>query len=445
MRSYLIRHPWCAVLTFSLVGCFDPAKLQVDSSVSDQPSVNDAGKVDGGADVMTPPPDADTPDTVSPVDAPPADVAVDTGAPDAGAVCTRSRVFITTTNYMRGGYALGRFAPTPMLMALGDMAPDQDHAPVESQCVVYELLRGDDVLAVLDTQNLPTVARRIPLRMMGAGADGGRNLVNPYDVLGVTATKAYVAQYALPRLAVIDPTMQGEAAVRGLIDLSPVRSMMDMDASGSPEPMGFVRAGRYAFVGLQNLNNFAPVTNGTVAVVDTMSDTLYDVDGSTPGTDAIRLTGQNPSAVVTTPGGGIVVAESGSFMALDGGIETVDPMMFRASGFRVTESALGGNVGSIVMLTESRGWAVVTAMDFSQSRVVEFDLMTGTVGVTVLSAGEIGGLGRDPEGNVWVLDRSMGRAGARVFQVTAAVGGTELTTMPLSTGMYPPNGIAFIP
>lgn len=445
MRSYLVRHPWCAVLTFAVVGCFDPDKLQVDGSVSDRPVANDNVAVDGGADVMTPPPDADTPDISPPGDVPPADVTTDTGAPDAGAVCTRSRVFITTTNYMRGGYALGRFAPTPMIMALGDMAPDQDHAPVESNCVIYDLLRGDDVLAVLDAQNLPTIARRIPLRMMGAGADGGRNLANPYDVLGITATKAYVAQYALPRIAVIDPTMQGEAAVRGLIDLSPVRSMMDTDASGSPEPMGFVRVGRYAFVGLQNLNNFAPVTNGAVAVIDTTSDTLYDVDGATPGPDALRLTGRNPSAIVATPGGAIVVAEAGSFMALDGGIEAIDPTMFRASGFRVTESALGGNVGSVVMLTESRGWAVVTAMDFSQSRVVEFDLMSGTVGVTVLTAREIGGLGRDPEGNVWVLDRSEGRAGARVFQVTAAVGGTEITTTPLSTGMYPPNGIAFIP
>ena len=283
MRSYFVRHPWCAVLTFALVGCFDPAKLQVDGSMSDQPPVNDMGAVDSGADVMAPPPDADTPDTPSPVEASPADVAT-----DAGAGCTRSRVFITTTNYMRGGYALGRFAPMPMLAALGDMAPDQDHTPVESNCVVYDLLRGDDVLAVLDLQSLPTVARRIPLRTMGAGVDGGRGLVNPYDVLGITATKAYVAQYALPRLAVIDPTMQGEGAVRGLIDLSPLRSMMDMDTSGSPEPMGFVRAGRYAFVGLQNLNNSLPVTQGTVAVVDTTSDTLYDVDGATPGADAIR-------------------------------------------------------------------------------------------------------------------------------------------------------------
>jgi streptogramin lyase len=80
----------------------------------------------------------------------------------------------------------------------------------------------------------------------------------------------------------------------------------------------------------------------------------------------------------------------------------------------------------------------------ASERVVELNLdapMGSRIGATIVSTGSIGAIARDPSGNVWVLDRTTGRAGARVFNPL----GMEVTTAPLSSGTYPPAGIAFVP
>lgn len=447
-------------LSVLAVGCFDDAQLRPydagDASRSDIGPVDvPMMPPDAGSDAMVQPdrlpddaampPDADFDVTV-------ADATKDTTRPDvAPGECPIDRVLVTTSDYRNGGYALGRFSPTPSLAARTEMALDQDHIPVVSNCVVYDLLRATDELVVFDPTSYPTPARRIPLR---PATDAGTMTyqINPYDVLGVSATKAYVVQYAVPRVAVVDPTMDGRDAVRGTIDLTPVRSAMDMDTRGSPEAAAIVRAGRYAFIALQNLNMFAPVTNGTLAVIDTSSDMLVDASSETSGLDPVRLTGRNPVAMAVTPGGRLVVAEAGvlAYMPpqmLDGGIEVVDPVLLTARGLRITEAQLGGDLGGFVMFDDARGWALVTQLDMSgarSSRVVEFDLDAADgmrVGRTILMGGEFSAIARDPTNNVWVLDRTMGRAGVRVLNPA----GVEITTTPLNTGTLPPVGIAFVP
>ncbi len=425
---------------------------------SDDPAPVDASTADViTADVITA--DVVTADVIT-ADVITADVITDLGTPDASttdggaAACSLGRALITTSDYVNGGYALGPIGPTPMITASGTMSPDQDHYPVESGCIVYNLLRSTDVIAVLDPTSLPAIARRIPLRMMGTvGVDAGAPMsysANPYDVLTLSPTRAIVVKYALPRLGIIDPTRDGAAGSTGSIDLTPLRAAADTD--GSPEASNILRVGGSIFVSLQNLNNYVPVTNGSLAVINAADLTLIDADPATTGIQPLPLTGRNPVAMVATPSGAsIVVAEAGvvAFAApqtLDGRIERVDPATLRVQGMSVSESALGGDVGSIVMLDETRGWAVVARLavgdaSVGDNRVVEFNLATGAAGATIYASGSISGLARDPSGNVWVLDRTAGSAGVRVFRPN----GTALTTMTLGTGALPPYGIAFVP
>jgi hypothetical protein len=464
-RSHII----VSLVSFSalFVGCSDdPAPADAaatDAGVVDSGTVDsgtpDAGLFDGGAvdsgavdagRVVDGPADASTPTEVgAPVDVTDAGSATDAPAP----ACALTRALVTTSDFVTGGYGLGPIGPTPSITVSGATSPDQDHVPVESGCVVYTLLRGNDEIAVLDPASLPSIARRIPLRMMGAaGPDGGPPAsysVNPYAVLTLSPTRAVVAQYALPRLGIIDPTRGGFAGATGSIDLAPLLATGDTD--GAPEAADIVRAGASIFVALQNLNRFVPVTAGTIAVVNPTTLALVDADAATAGVQAIALTGRNPVSMVTTPSGAsIVVAEAGVLYAtpqnLDGRIERVDPVGLRVQGMSVTEAALGGDVGSVVMLDENRGWAVVTRTangdaGVNDNRVVAFNLADGTVGATVLTTGSIGGIARDPAGNVWVLDRTSGSSGVRVFRPD----GTALTTMTLGTGAQPPYGVAFVP
>jgi hypothetical protein len=448
----LLRHGLLLTLAASALGCFDDAKLRP----------LDAGDDLAPSDIPVTPPDGESPDVAADAKAPdvadldadvPAvdaaddmdDVAADFPRPDVPpGECPVDRVLVGTSDFRMGGYALGRFLPAPSLAPRMETSLDQDHSPVQSGCIVYDLLRSTDELAVLDPMSLPTPARRIPLRpAMGMSTDPYQ--ANPYGVLTVSPTVAYVVLYNAPRVAVIDPTMNGLDAVRRTINLSPLRSAMDRDTSGAMEAAAIVRAGRYVFVALQNLNMFMPVTNGTLAVIDPTGDVLVDTDGATPDVDPVRLTGRNPYAMRVTPGGRLVVTESGALgpMMLDGGIEVVDPVSFAARGLRVTEAQLGGDVSDFVMLDDSRGWVIVRQSSTS-SRVVEFDLDAAEgmrAGRTIVSSGDIAAIARDPSGNVWVLDRTAGRFGARVFNPM----GTEVTSAPLGTGMYPPVGIAFVP
>ncbi len=440
---------WLSPVVALVVGCFDDAALKAPTSdlgAVDVPSAADGGDaaIDARGDASL-----DAADATVDVGDDLGDATLDADASDGGPACALDRVLVTTTNFMSGGYALGRFSPTPSLVPSTVDAPDQDHVPVQSGCVVYNLQRANDVLAVLDPMNLPTVARRIPLRM---GSDASAPYQsNPYDVLTVSPSKAYVAQYAVPRVAIVDPSRDGAAALLGSIDLAPVRAMADMDPSGSPEPIAFARVGRRVFLGLQNLNSFAPSINSALAVIDPERDVLIDADPATDGTSPVQLTGRNLLAMEATRGGRLVVAEAGVITTttpqrLDGLVELVDPATLRASGALVTEMELGGDIGGMVMVDESRAWVVVTQVpaSSSSSRVVEVNLDAAAgarIIRTIMSTGSIAALARDPSGNVWVLDRTMGAAGARVFNPM----GMELTSTPLSTGSLPPFGIAFVP
>jgi len=431
-----------SIVPFTLFGCSsDPAPVAADAA-ADTPA--DVAPLDVAVD--TPAADTPAPDVAPDVvpDAP-RDAAADV-APDAPApACNRTRALITTSNFTRGGYAIGPFAP-PSLMVPMAASPDQDHLPVESGCLVFTLLRGDDTLAVLDPTNLPAILRRVPLRP--SGVDGGMYGANPYDVEVVSPTRAYVTQYALSRIAIVDPSRDGAAAVTGSIDLAPVRAMADTDASGAPEAAELLRVGDRVFAVMQNLAAFAPVAPGSLAVIDAAAGTLIDADPMTAGTQPVVLTQRNPVGAVATAGGRIVLAGAGTqpFMppnVLDGAIEAIDAATLRPVGMRVTEMALGGDLQGLVMLDENRGWALTFRFVMGggrEARVVAFDLSTGMAGATIFTTGDIGGMAKDPTGNVWVLDRTMATPGARVFRPD----GTQLTTAPLATGL-PPYGVAFVP
>jgi hypothetical protein len=150
-----------------------------------------------------------------------------------------------------------------------------------------------------------------------------------------------------------------------------------------------------------------------------------------------------------TPSGVRVVVASVGVQAfappqvLDGAVEALDAMTLRPTGMRVTEMAFGGDLGDVVMLDEDRGWAVVSRLPSDagagDARVMEFSLATGTVGRTIYTAASLAGLARDPSGSVWVLDRSGGASGVRVFNADGTARGGALTTA------LPPYGIAFVP
>ena len=293
---------------------------------------------------------------------------------------------------------------------------------------VYILNRlGQDNIIVLNKADLAT-----PLTQFSTG-DGS----NPHEIFVLSDQKAYVSVYKRDYLLVVDPST-GDSL--NAIDLSPFS-----DADGLPEASQLAFFNGHLFVACQRLNRdafFAPTDFSTVAVINTSTDELVDIDLSTPDLDGIRLSGTQPFGF-DQHGANWVFAEVGSFGVTDGGIEVVDLVERVAKGISVPEETFQGDVNGLTMINDTEGYVIVSDANFANS-VHRFNLSTGeTTGpLAGVSSGYIPTISAIP-GRLYVLDRSTfdnpSGAGLKMFDTTTEA----LLQGPLTTSL-PPFDIAFI-
>lgn len=212
-------------------------------------------------------------------------------------------------------------------------------------------------------------------------AGGG---TNPQDLLVLSDSKAYLSLYQSEDVAgkqevmVIHPQT---GAVQKVIDLT---GLTDDDGERLARPTLMTQVGAEIWVLIQDLDSsFQAVTNGKIAVINTASDSLVDVDPEQAGIQAIELVGYNPFDIQYNEAADLVyVSMVGTFNEnfltdLDnglGGIETIDPESSISNGIVIADEALGGYPGRISMASETLGF---TTSD--SKRVVSFDPSALTV------------------------------------------------------------------
>ena len=193
---------------------------------------------------------------------------------------------------------------------------------------------------------------------------------------------------------------------------------------------------------LDRNRGFVPAASGLIAVIDTTTDTLVDVDPRTPEIDAIKLAGENPFGLVYDPSSDkIWVWETGRFSVPDdGGIEAIDPTTNRAEGFIASEADLGGTVTVVAPYTATRAFAVVADEDF-RNRLVAFSPATGKIIETLRTSAPsyFPDVAVNDRGEVWLADRTLRAPGIRIFDAESgrAVAG------PIDVGL-PPFAILFL-
>ena len=290
---------------------------------------------------------------------------------------------------------------------------------------------GQDNIQTVD----PDTGASLTACSVGTGA-------NPQDIAIVSGEKAYVSRFSDGIVSIVDPRVPRTCAgfVRGRVDL---RRFADAD--------GVAELGRMAVIGdrlyvtvlrLDRARDFLPAGRGLVAVIDTTTDTLVDVDPATPEVDAIPLAGTNPFGMTVDPASGrLWVWETGSFFTVgDGGIEAIDPATNRSLGFVATEDALGGTVTAAAPYTTERAFAVVADPDF-RNRLVAFSPTTGEALDTLFAtASFLPDVEVNARGEVWLADRDPRTPGVRIFDAAsgAAIAG------PIDVGL-PPFDIVFLP
>ena len=199
---------------------------------------------------------------------------------------------------------------------------------------------------------------------------------NPHD-LAVVDGLAFVTRYEPPYDDVGIFSLEN-GSLKGSIDLVPYAR----NADHLPRPDQILLHDGLLYVTLQDANrSFTEFMNGRVAIIDPVSRTV---------TGVIDLAGQNPfeSLAFSPETGRIYVGLAGIFpglkaQALTGGVEAVDPATGLSLGLVVDDDDLGGNVSGMAIVSETRGYAVVTDK-VSRNFLKGFDPETGVVTGTVL-------------------------------------------------------------
>jgi hypothetical protein len=353
---------------------------------------------------------------------------IDVGLPPFGAVIVPPlppTSFVPTTDFTTGSYSTINLRDLTADVDLPSQVGiiESDSLAVYYNNKVYVINRfGFDNITVLDTADLSTAVAQFSTG----------NGTNPQDMAFVSDTKAYVSLYGANDLLIVDPTAPPGAEITGTIDLS---GFLDGDADGFVEASPMVIVGTTLFVALQRLDNFAVVRDGILAVIDTTTDTLIDVDLGTPGTQGIVLTGRNPIYMDYDGAlGRIVVSEVGNYFdQTDGGIETVDPWTFVAEGLIISENDLGSDVGDVVIVDGLKGYVVVGGFD--PNGVAIFDVATGAkTGDLITNLSFIPGLTLDSSKRLLVPDRALTNPGIRIYDTFTD---QEITTDPIDVGLPP--------
>lgn len=343
-----------------------------------------------------------------------------------GTAHAQSGLFVITSDFATGSIAAmapGAAAADVNLLAIHADAVGRYHGGL-----VYVVSRrlGDNIIVV------DPAAPRAPLMQYSVG-----NGTNPQDFVMVDEVRAYIPRYDSEELLIVTAA-DGEQL--GTVDLTPLA-----DADGKAEMARAVVVGGHAFVACQRLDRdagFVPTDVSYLAVIDTDTDALVDVDPATAGVQGVRLAATNPISVEAV-GKRIIVGVVAGYGDLEGGIDVIDPVSMRSLGLALTEADLGGDLSNLAMVDADHGWAVVLDASFA-NHVRSVNLATGVVGDPLegLSGGFIATLAVDGE-RLIIGDRgSFDDPTAAGLKIYDARSGAFLAG-PIDTGL-PPSDIVVL-
>jgi hypothetical protein len=336
-----------------------------------------------------------------------------------------TRAFVLTTDFSTGSLSA---------MDLSSRAVSKDVASVFSDAairfyggLIYVINRyGQDNIQVIDPS-----AGYATLRQFSTGPG-----TNPQDIAFASPTRAYVSLYERSYIQECNP------ATGALLDTISLSQFADGDHL--PEMAKMTMVGNLLFVAIQRLdrlNGYVPSGPGLVAVVNTLTNTLIDVDPVTPGTQAIALTTSNPvTDFVHVPGTNQMwIGCAGQFGLNDGGIEAIDTAALHDAGVISSEAQLGGDIGDVEWYSASHSYAIVSDASYNSS-LVSFNPATGAKLGTVRSPGgfSLPDCALDDRGELLVADNGLTTAGLYLY----TAGTDAFIAGPLNCGL-PPAAIVF--
>lgn len=256
--------------------------------------------------------------------------------------------------------AIGLANPTTAALALN--TTDGSDAIVRSfGGRIYVVNRfGADSIQVIDPKTWNVIANY----STGNGS-------NPQDIVVVSDSKAYISRLDAQNdvnnsddIIIVNPLT---GASLGSIDLTPYTTD-DGDRFARAAQMVLVDDRLY--VCMQDLPGnmlLSADTNGKIAVIDTVTDELLDVDLAIPGVQVIGLSGRNPSDITYSPlTDKLYVADTGVYVNWvvntaddNGGIEIIDAKTNQTEGIVIDDADLGGGVAELRIASAGLGFTII--------------------------------------------------------------------------------------
>ena len=344
----------------------------------------------------------------------------DTGSTDTGTDTNgdaQQLAFAATASFPTG--QIERISLSDGYVVNGTYPATQSDIRVETDDnTIYQLGRFQlDSLTKFDALDTSVVEYQFSL-------NGEEIAANPYDVIFVNETKAYVLRYGSPTVWIINPAAQTEADFKiGEIDLS-AYDPDTTDEDLSPNAESAVIVDGKLFVLMQRLTGFNPIETGYVAVFDIETNTEIDTGkGETDGLKGIPLGTLNPTnirynettqEIYVTGRGNIFVAfnalpgdpYSGGLFAIDQ--TTYDTNQLLDDGDESTNNGQGF-IERTLVLSDDKGYvSFYTGSDpdtfASLTTLRTFNPSTGEVGelVSAVDGQSIATLDLGSDATVWV-------------------------------------------
>ena len=244
------------------------------------------------------------------------------------------------------------------------------------------------------------------------------NSSNPYDLVFVNSTKAYLIRYGSTKAWIVNPSATTEATFKvGELDLSAYT-----DADGAPEMCCGVIANGKLFIVLQRLVDWCPSNTAYVAVFDTTTDTEINTGLGSGNMIGIPLTIKNPSAIQYVPQNNLIYVQGiGSYPgsgACDpvyeytGGIESINPVTY-ASAIVLDDGDAAthpyGAISGMLIASPTQGYFVGYA-GWGNNTLYAFNPTTGDVSGALSGfqniniSGMNSGTYLDKNGMMWICD-----------------------------------------
>lgn len=222
--------------------------------------------------------------------------------------------------------------------------------------------------------------------------------VNIHDIAFVNDSLAYITQYNSTNLAVFNP-MTGTVS-SSPVNLSSYVAYAGTDSAGpAPHMDNAIYYNGFVYVTCQRLK--AP-EGGWIGPADTSLIVVINAITGVVNENSIKLAYKNPQGV-SLIGDKLYVSCTGYYGMQDGGIECIDLVTNTNMGTIATETQIGGDITTIIVLSETKGYVIYG--NWPASTVKEFNPATKKIGSDIICVEVAAGMTSDGT-SLYVGDRS---------------------------------------